>query len=174
MFITVMTLLFGDTYLSAANAAAMFFAVLLFRSLQTLMGYFGVTAGHKFLPVKVSLISSVFNIALCLYLFKLYGYEGAITALALTQILMNFLYHFWLGRSGLLLSVLPVIKLMTVCVIAVALTYALNDRLLLTLIIFPLFIGACLLLVPALRTDINLLLDKAMNVLSSRQNRAST
>jgi len=80
----VMTLLFGDTYLSAANAAALFFAVLLFRSLQTLMGYFGVTAGYKFLPVKVSLISSVFNIALCWFMFKSYGYQGAIAALVLT------------------------------------------------------------------------------------------
>ena len=170
----VMTLLFGNTYLSAANAAAMFFAVLLFRSLQTLMGYFGVTAGLKFLPVKVSLISSVFNIGLCLFLFKNYGYQGAIVALVMTQILMSFLYHFWLSKAGLVLSVTPVIKLLIACIFAVALVYILKDDILLTLTVFPLYIGLSLLLVPALREDIKLMLDKVLIQLNARHNRANT
>lgn len=170
----VMTLLFGDTYLSAANAAALFFAVLLFRSLQTLMGYFGVTAGYKFLPVKVSLISSVFNIALCWFMFKSYGYQGAIAALVLTQILMNFLYHFWLSKSGHNLNVLPVIKLLVACIISVGLIYALNGKILLAIFIFPLFVCTSLLLVPTLRGDINLILGKGMHLFSNRQNSAST
>lgn len=170
----VMTLLFGDVYLSAANAAAMFIAVLLFRSLQTLMGYFGVTAGHKFLPVKVSLVSSVFNIGLCLLLFKTYGYEGAIAALVVTQILMNVLYHFWLSRAGLKLSVLPVLRLLVACVVATTLVYLLDGHLILSLLIFPIFVGTCLLLAPALRDDIFTILEKVMAQLSTRQNKAST
>jgi O-antigen/teichoic acid export membrane protein len=170
----VMTLLFGATYQSAANAAALFFVVLLFRSLQTLMGYFGVTAGYKFLPVKVSLISSVFNIALCLMLFKSHGYQGAIAAMAMTQILMNFLYYFWLRRAGYKFAVLPVIKLLVAGLACVIMVYLLNDNLLLSLFVFPLFIGLCLLLVPALRQDILLLLGKAGEMLAARRNQAST
>ncbi len=170
----VMAILFGDVYLSAANAAAMFIAVLLFRSLQTLMGYFGVTAGHKFLPVKVSLVSSVFNIILCLILFKSYGYEGAVAALVITQILMNFLYHFWLSKAGLKLSVLPVLKLLVSCILAVTLVYLLNGQLLLTLMVFPIFVGTCLLLAPTLRNDISTMSEKAMTQLSARQKKAST
>jgi len=170
----VMHLLFGETYISAANAAALFFAVLLFRSLQTLMGYFGVTAGHKFLPVKVSLVSSIFNIGLCLILFRSHGYQGAIAALVLTQILMNFLYYFWLSKSGLTLALLPTIKLLIACVAAVALVYLLDGRFMLALLIFPLFVGACLLLASTLRNDINTLLGKGLTQLSARQNRAST
>ena len=168
----VMTMLFGNTYVSAANAAALFFAVLLFRSLQTLMGYFGVTAGHKFLPVKVSLVSSVFNIGLCLFLFKTYGYQGAIAALVLTQILMNFLYHFWLSKEGLVLSVTPVIKLLIACIFAVGLVYILDDDILLALIVFPMFVGSSLLLVPTLRTDIKLMLNKGLTQLNARQSGA--
>jgi O-antigen/teichoic acid export membrane protein len=170
----VMSLLFGETYLSAANAAAMFFAVLLFRSLQTLMGYFGVTAGHKFLPVKVSLVSSVFNIALCLFLFKAYGYEGAIAALVLTQILMNFLYHFWLSKAGLVLSVMPTIKILIVCTVSVTLVYLLRGNLLLSLFVFPLFVVSCIFLVPSLRDGINVMISKGSELLAARQNRAST
>ena len=55
----VIELLFTAKYISAANAAAMFFGVLLLRSTQTLMGYFGVAAGLKFLPVRVSMVSSI-------------------------------------------------------------------------------------------------------------------
>ena len=43
----VIELFFTEKYLSAANAAAMFFGVLLLRSTQTLMGYYGVAAGLK-------------------------------------------------------------------------------------------------------------------------------
>lgn len=170
----VMTLLFGQTYVSTANAAAMFFAVLLFRSLQTLMGYFGVTAGHKFLPVKVSLISSVFNTALCLFLFKTHGYQGAIAALILTQILMNFLYHYWLSKAGLTLTVLPTIKLLITGSIAVSLVYLSGMSFVFTLFIFPVFIGACLLMVPTLRADIRLMIDKGSTILSAKQNQASS
>ena len=170
----VMTLLFGDTYLSAANAAAMFFAVLLFRSLQTLMGYFGVTAGHKFLPVKVSLISSIFNIGLCLFLYKTHGYQGAIAALVLTQIPMNFLYYFWLRKTGLALSLGPIIRILFACVVAVTCVYTLNEKIFMALLVFPLFVGSSVLLAPALRDDIHLVFDKGLTLLNARQNRAST
>jgi len=171
---SIMSLLFGHSYLSAATAAAMFIAVLLFRSTQTLMGYYGVAAGHKFLPVKVSLISSVFNVTLCLLLFKAYGYEGAIGALVLTQILMNFLYYYWLRKAGLTLSLIPTIKIIMACVFVVLLTYYFTSKFIISLLLFPLYIGICLILVPSLRTDIAVIIGKGTSHFSARQNRAST
>ena len=151
-----------------------FIAVLLFRSLQTLMGYFGVTAGHKFLPVKVSLVSSVFNVALCLFLFKSHGYEGAIAALVLTQLLMNFLYYYWLSRAGLTLSIMSTVKLCIACVLAVSLVYYFNGNWGVALSIFPLYVGVCLLLAPALRGDLYTMIEKGSSHFTARQKRAST
>jgi len=123
----VIELFFTEKYLSAANAAAMFFGVLLLRSTQTLMGYYGVAAGLKFLPVRVSIVSSVFNIITCFIAFKTYGYQGAIAALLATQLLMNILYHYWLGKAGFPINVKPVLTIGVICVVAVILTYLLGN-----------------------------------------------
>ncbi len=161
---------FTEKYLSAANAAAMFFGVLLLRSTQTLMGYFGVAAGLKFLPVRVSTVSSIFNIITCFIAFKTFGYQGAIAALLVTQLLMNVLYHYWLGKAGFPIDVKPVLTICAICIISVALTYLLGNYFVLTLFIFPVFIMACLLALPELRSDLLDFIGKAIIFL---QNKAS-
>ena len=150
----VIELFFTEKYLSAANAAAMFFGVLLLRSTQTLMGYYGVAAGLKFLPVRVSIVSSVFNIITCFIAFKTYGYQGAIAALLATQLLMNILYHYWLGKAGFPINVKPVLTIGVICVVAVILTYLLGNYFILTLFIFPAFVASCLMALPALKFDL--------------------
>jgi len=164
----VIVLLFTEKYISVANPAALFFVVLLLRSTQTLMGYFGVSAGHKFLPVKVSLISSVVNIILCLYMFKLFGYQGTIVALVITQLLMNALYYHWLKQSGHHLSVTPMITICGICTGATALTFLLKDHFWLSLIIFPLFVLLTLILIPRLRQDIKFATALAQQYMEDR------
>ena len=158
----VIEIFFTEKYLSAANAAAMFFGVLLLRSTQTLMGYFGVAAGLKFLPVRVSIVSSVFNIITCFIMFKAYGYQGAIAALLITQLLMNVLYHYWLGKAGFPIDVKPVLIICAVCIISVILTYALGNHFFLSLFIFPVFIIACIWALPTLKKDLFGFLEKAI------------
>ena len=169
----VMTIFFTAKYLSAANAAAMFFGVLLLRSTQTLMGYFGVAAGMKFLPVRVSTVSSVFNILLCFTMFKLFGYQGAIAALLLTQLLMNILYYMWLRRAGLTLEISPVITICSACIISVALTFW-SGSLLLSLFIFPFFVAICLWALPDLRQDLFEFTRKAMKLIKNKIDGADT
>ncbi len=164
----VFKLFFTEKYVSAANAAAMFFGVLLLRSTQTLMGYFGVAAGLKFLPVRVSSISSVFNIITCFVAFKAYGYQGAIAALLATQLLMNLLYHYWLKKAGFSIDVKPVLTICTICICAVTLTYLLGNNFVLTLVIFPVFLTACLFMLPALRTDLFSFTGKAVCFLQKK------
>ncbi len=166
----VIIIFFTEKYLSAANAAAMFFGVLLFRSTQTLMGYFGVAAGLKFLPVRVSTVSSVVNVVMCFIMFKMYGYQGAIAALLVTQILMNALYYFWLRKAGFPLNIQPVITICSVCVIAVSLTYMLENHFFISLFLFPLFVAACLWALAELRHD---LFDFCRNATTFAQKRFS-
>ena len=165
-----MTLFFTEKYLSASNAAAMFFGVLLFRSTQTLMGYFGVAAGMKFLPVRVSMVSSVVNIIMCFTMFKLYGYQGAIAALLLTQLLMNFLYFHWLRKADFVLDISSVITICSICIISVALTYWFVDHFFLSLFIFPFYVVICLWALPDLKHD---LIDFAGKAATLVQNRIS-
>lgn len=164
----VIKLFFTETYLSAANAAAMFFGVLLLRSTQTLMGYYGVAAGLKFLPVRVSTISSVFNVITCFIAFKMYGYQGAIAALLATQLLMNFLYHHWLDKAGFKINLKPMITICAICIVAVLFTYLLGEHFLLTLFIFPTFVVACLFALPELKTDLFGFLGNAMTFIQSK------
>lgn len=164
----VMKIIFSDKYVSAANAAAMFFGVLLLRSTQTLMGYFGVAAGLKFLPVRVSTVSSIFNIATCFIAFKMYGYQGAIAALLATQLLMNFLYHHWLDKAGFPINVKPALTICAICIGAVILTYLLGEDFFLTLFIFPAFVFACLLVLPALKADLFGFIGKAKTTIQNR------
>ena len=164
----VIELFFTEKYLSAANAAAMFFGVLLLRSTQTLMGYYGVAAGLKFLPVRVSIVSSVFNIITCFIAFKTYGYQGAIAALLATQLLMNILYHYWLGKAGFPINVKPVLTIGVICVVAVILTYLLGNYFILTLFIFPAFVASCLMALPALKFDLFDFMTKAMTFVQSK------
>ncbi len=170
----VIKIFFTEKYLSAANAAAMFFGVLLFRSTQTLMGYFGVAAGLKFLPVRVSTVSSVVNVAMCFIMFKMHGYQGAIAALLVTQILMNALYYFWLRKAGFPLNIEPVITLCSICVIAVALTYMLENHFFISLFLFPLYIAACLWALSELRHDLFDFCGKATTLVQNRLSSAST
>ena len=164
----VILVFFTEKYLDVADAAAMFFGVLLLRSLQTLMGYFGVAGGEKFLPVKVSLVSSVVNIALCYYLFLLYGYQGAIAALVITQLLMNVLYFTWLKKSGFSLEVRPILIICTLCVLAVIAVYILTNHFWLSTLIFPAFILSCMAFLPNLRSDTAIAREKLSSTISSR------
>lgn len=164
----VIKLFFSAKYVSVADAATMFFAVLLLRSLQTIMGYFGVAAGQKFLPVKVSLVSSVFNIIICYLLFLRYGYEGAIAALVLTQLLMNLLYFYWLKHSGHTLNVTPVVLIALFSLGATATIFYLSEFFLLSMIVFPSFILACFLTLPELRADSILGWHKLTDFLNTR------
>ena len=164
----VIKIFFTEKYLSAANAAAMFFGVLLLRSTQTLMGYFGVAAGLKFLPVRVSTVSSVFNIITCFIMFKAYGYQGAIAALLITQLLMNVLYHYWLGKAGFPIDVGPVLTICAICIVSVILTYAFSNQFMLTLFIFPAFIVACLWALPNLKTDLFGFMEKAILLVQNK------
>jgi O-antigen/teichoic acid export membrane protein len=164
----VITLFFSSKYATVANAATLFFAVLLLRSLQTIMGYFGVAAGQKFLPVKVSLVSSVFNIILCYLLFIRFGYEGAIAALVLTQLLMNCLYFYWLQRAGYELSITPIVLLLLLTLGATAAVFSLVDHLWWSLAVFPLFVFSCFVALPALRTDSTLGWQKLLDFINKR------
>jgi len=164
----VMTIFFTEKYLSAANAAAMFFGVLLLRSTQTLMGYFGVAAGMKFLPVRVSMVSSVVNIITCFLMFKIYGYQGAIGALLATQLLMNVLYFHWLRKAGFPLDIGPVITICSICIISVALTYLAVDHFFLSLFIFPFFVVICLWALPNLKHDLTEFAGKAVTLVQNR------
>ena len=80
----VIGLLFTSEYLEVADAAVMFMCALIFRCIQTLLGFLGVAAGFNYMPVKVSLLSSTINIPLAFFLFKAYGYEGAVVSLIIT------------------------------------------------------------------------------------------
>lgn len=164
----VILILFTEKYLNVANATAMFFGVLLLRSLQTLMGYFGVAGGEKFLPVKVSLVSSVVNVALCYFLFKMYGYQGAIAALVMTQLLMNVLYFVWLRKSGFALQVKPILIICALCIAAIIVVYLLTAHLLLSTIVFPAFVLACMALLPKLRSDTSLAWAKIGSTINNR------
>lgn len=170
----IILILFSAKYLSVANGAALFFGVLLFRSLQTIMGYFGVAAGEKFLPVKVSLVSSVVNICLCYFLFMRYGYQGAIAALVATQFLMNILYFVWLKKSGFILSVKPVIVVCVICTCAVAIVYMMTDHLLLSTLVFPAFILLCMVFLPELRRDSAFAWTKLNDTINSRSQSNNT
>jgi O-antigen/teichoic acid export membrane protein len=154
-------LIFTADYLSAANAAVGFFGVLLLRSTQILMGYFGVTAGLIFLPIRVSFYSGIVNLALCLVLFKTYGYEGAVAALLATQLLMNILYRHWLAKAGLPIDVKPSLTIVMFCVISVVFIFVMAERFYLTLFIFPLFVFTCLWSHPALATGLKSITEQA-------------
>ena len=164
----IIKIFFSSKYVSVADAATMFFAVLLLRSLQTIMGYFGVAAGQKFLPVKVSLVSSVFNIITCYLLFIRYGYEGAIASLVATQFLMNCLYFYWLRRAGYQLSITPVILILLLTTGATATIFYLSENLILSMMVFPFFVFACFLVLPELRSDFSLGLNKLSEYRSKR------
>jgi len=122
----------------------------------------------KFLPVRVSMISSVVNITVCFLMFKLYGYQGAIAALLLTQLLMNFLYHFWLGKAGFVLSINPVITICSICIISVALAYWCVGHFLLSLFIFPFYVTISLWALPVLRRDLFDFVGKAATLVQNR------
>ncbi|MEM7257927.1 MAG: oligosaccharide flippase family protein [Pseudomonadota bacterium] len=168
----VIQLFFSAKYVSVADAATMFFAVLLLRSLQTLMGYFGVAAGQKFLPVKVSLVSSIFNIIACYLLFLRYGYEGAIAALVFTQLLMNCLYFYWLKRAGYELNITPIVLMLLLTLGATATIFYLSDHLLLSMLVFPAYILACFVTLPELRTDSAIGWNKLTDYLQARSIKA--
>ena len=95
-------------------------------------------------------------------MFKAYGYQGAIAALLITQLLMNVLYHYWLGKAGFPIDVKPVLIICAVCIISVILTYALGNHFFLSLFIFPVFIIACIWALPTLKKDLFGFLEKAI------------
>ena len=164
----VIKVFFTEKYLSTANAAVMFFGVLLFRSTQTLMGYFGVAAGQKFLPVKVSTVSSVVNIIACFTMFKWYGYQGAIAALLITQLLMNALYYTWLRKANLPIDIRPLITICCVCICCVALSYVLQNYFFISLFLFPIYVATCIWALPDLRLDLLELNQKAATIIQKR------
>ena len=165
----VIVLFFTEKYLTVANAATIFFGVLLLRSTQTLMGYFGVSAGEKFLPVKVSAVSSIFNIIVCVKMFHSYGYQGAIAALVLTQILMNVLYFIWLRKAGLKLDIKPLCIVLAACALSLCWVYYFTGSVLTSAFGIALFLAICILLLPSLRADIALGTRKLSALKSARQ-----
>lgn len=170
----IIILLFTEKYISVANPAALFFVVLLLRSTQTLMGYFGVSAGEKFLPVKVSLVSSVVNVVLCLYMFKNYGYQGTIVALVLTQLIMNALYFSWLGKAGHRFTLMPLLTMSGICILGVIAVYLLENHFWLSTIVFPVFIVITLGAIPQLRRDIIIAKTMANQFMEDRSRNSKT
>lgn len=160
----VFVLLFTSKYVATADTAVMFFGVLLLYALQVLMGYFAVANGHNYFPVKTSLISSVFNIAASLWLFSLYGNEGAATALILTQALIATLYYIWLQRVGLKLDVVPVAAVLVFLALALGWVYFFAESLLIGGLALPAFAAAALVFVAPLRADIAELRDRYVPV----------
>lgn len=150
----VFVVLFTSKYVAAADAAVMFFGVLLLYAVQALMGYFAVANGHNYFPVKVSLISSVFNIAATLWLFSLYGYEGAAASLILTQALICALYYIWLRQAGLKLDVVPVAVVVVFLCLGLAWAFVFTGSLLIAGLALPAFAAAALVFVAPLRADI--------------------
>jgi O-antigen/teichoic acid export membrane protein len=157
----VIGLLFTTEYLEVADAAVMFMCALIFRCIQTLLGFLGVAAGFNYMPVKVSLVSSTINIPLAFFLFKAYGYEGAVVALIITQALIGLLYVQGLRAGGQKLDLTRVAILLTVFAVSIA-WIIVFDHVLFAAVLAPLFfIAASLLFIPSLRDDLGIVLDKA-------------
>jgi O-antigen/teichoic acid export membrane protein len=139
----------------------MFMCALIFRCIQTLLGFLGVAAGFNYMPVKVSLVSSTINIPLAFFLFKAYGYEGAVVALIITQALIGLLYVQGLRAGGQKLDLTRVAILLTVFAVSIA-WIIVFDHVLFAAVLAPLFfIAASLLFIPSLRDDLGIVLDKA-------------
>jgi O-antigen/teichoic acid export membrane protein len=157
----VVALLATTEYLAVADAAVMFMCALIFRCIQSLLGFFGVAAGFNYMPVKVSLVSSTINIPLAFFLFKAYGYEGAVVSLIVTQALIGLLYVLGLRAGGQRLDLAPVAILLTVFAVSIA-WIIVFDHVLFAAVLAPLFfIAASLLFIPALRDDLAVVLEKA-------------
>ncbi len=140
-------LIFTDKYLSVTPVIIIFLIILLFRVLENLMGYFSVAAGYNYFPIKISLISSVFNIALTLVLFAQYGYVGAALAVMATQILMASLYYIWLRQAGLKLLISPVLSMLAFFAAALA-WILLVEAPLLAAPAVPIFLATSVVLIP--------------------------
>lgn len=162
----VVALLFTTRYIEAADATVVFIVALMFRSLQVIMGYFSVAAGHNFLPVKVSIASSVFSIAMTIWLFNMFGYEGAAAALMLTQAFMAGLYIYWLRRAGLALDIIPALVVVASVLAALGWIFWADDQVLFAIIALPAMIAVNLWLAPALRTDAQIAFRKAQGYLN--------
>lgn len=164
----ITVLLFTERYASVADPTVMFLIVLLFRALQVLLGYFGVAAGLNFLPIRVSLISSVFNIAYVLILFNWYGYAGAIAALIATQALMAVLYALWLRKAGFGVDIRATLGLLAICAGALAWVYAMDGSILLGALALPAIVLLAQALLPAFRADLSLAVAKAREMAQRR------
>jgi len=149
----IINLLFTEKYSMVANAALLFFGVLLFRSLHSVLGYFAIAAGYKYLPMKISCVSSIFNIILSLYLFRQFGYQGAIAAVLLTQVVMYILYCLYLNHSGFSIRIRQALTIISVCLITLGLVEISKISTYLNLFVLPLFLLSLLLLVPQLRVE---------------------
>lgn len=154
----IMTLFFTIKYIDVADMAVFFIVAHLFRALQVLLGYYSVAAGYNYFPIRVSLVSSVFNIALTWMLFHRLGYEGAVIALMLTQILIGLLYYIWLRRAKLDPSVWPVVLVLLFFIagltwIMLVANFLLNS---IAVLVFP---AACILCVPSLKNDLVMILN---------------
>lgn len=155
--VEIITLIFTERYSAVSSAVLMFFGVLLFRSLHTIMGYFAIAGGHKYLPMRVSFFSSLFNIAMSIQLFQHFGYQGAVAAILLTQAIMSAIYFVLLRRLGYHLHIAPVIYLAIGCLISVVAIHLIIEWALLKLFVLILFSLSSLALIPQLRSDIHTL-----------------
>ncbi len=156
----VIGLLFTQKYISVADTAVFFMCALVLRCIQVLLGYFGVAAGFNYMPVKVSLLSSVIGIALILLFFTWYGYQGAVIALVITQAMIGTMYVIGLHRGGVSLDITPVVVLLSG--FAAALSWILPfDHLWFVAAGAPLFfLVFSLMFVPTLRSDLAIVFDK--------------
>ncbi len=146
-------LIFTEKYLGIAPIIVLFLIALMFRSLQVVMGYFSVAAGYNYFPVRVSMISSVFNVVLTWLMFHWYGYEGAVISLMITQMLIGTLYYTWLHWAGLSLSIQPVLAVIALFSAAVWWILTANSMLVAGAIV-PLFLLLAIGLVPVVRSDL--------------------
>jgi O-antigen/teichoic acid export membrane protein len=154
----VVMILFTARYVGVADMMVFFMVALVFRSLQVLMGYFSVAAGYNYFPIRISAVSSVFNISLTWLLIHQYGYQGAVIAIVVTQALIGVAYYISLLGVGYHLAVGPVVVVLAY--FAGMLAWVLHtDSLFLAALAVPAFLSASVITLPTLRNDLMMVVD---------------
>lgn len=153
-------LLFTEKYVPVADTAVIFMCALILRCIQVLLGFFGVAAGFNYMPVKVSLVSSVISVALTVGLFKLYGYQGAAIALVITQAVIGIMYAVGLHRGGVALDMSPIIVLLSGLAAALAWILPYVDSLAVMIGAPVLFFVFSFVFAPTLRDDLGVVFTK--------------
>ncbi len=156
----VIALLFTQKYVSVADTTVILMCALVLRCIQVLLGYFGVAAGFNYMPVKVSLVSSVISIALTLLFFTWYGYHGAAIAMVITQALIGAMYVIGLRRGGVSFDMSPIIVLLAGFAAALAWVLPYSHNWIVMVGAPVLFLIFSLVFVPTLREDLAIAFEK--------------